>query len=265
MRLSLPFLLVPLSLAACVSQGNVAQDKQTQATSAITDKNPQGISIENPYARTYVSRNLAPSSLKLNTEAPHIYLGKSKEDDYQSMLENGFDLLGYSSFEAGDIPVSKLAEQAQKVKADTVLVYTERTAQTPSSIKLQQMKEQQRIAANPELAKMGKPMFTEQANYAYFAGYWAKLQTPIIGVHVKGPRPDETINGLSVQAVINDSPAQLAGLQVNDVVLSIGEIAMVTPDALVKASQRYAGQLVEVAYERDGKPVKVSVKLNPRP
>lgn len=265
MRLSIPFLLVPLSLAACASQSNITQDKPTQAASAVADKNAQGISIENPYARTYISRNLTPSSLKPNSEAPHIYLGKSKEDDYQSMLENGFDLLGYSNFEAGDVPVSQLAEQAQKVKAETVLVYTERTAQTPSSIKLQQMKEQQRIAANPELAKMGKPMFTEQANYAYFAAYWAKLQTPIIGVHVKGPRPDETSKGLSVQAVINDSPAQLAGLQINDVVLSIGEIAMVTPEALVKASQRYAGQLVELAYEREGKPVKVSVKLNPRP
>lgn len=265
MRLSIPFLLVPLSLVACASQSNVAQDKPTQAASAVADKNAQGISIENPYTRTYVSRNLTPSSLKPNSEAPHIYLGKSKEDDYQSMLENGFDLLGYSNFEAGDVPVSQLTEQAQKVKAETVLVYTERTAQTPSSIKLQQMKEQQRIAANPELAKMGKPMFTEQANYAYFAAYWAKLQTPIIGMHVKGHRPDETSKGLSVQAVINDSPAQLAGLQINDVVLSIGEIAIVTPEALVKASQRYAGQLVELAYERDGKPVKVSVKLNPRP
>lgn len=265
MRLSIPFLLIPLSLAACASQSNVAQDNPKQVSSAVTDKNTQGISIENPYARTYVSRNLAQSSLKPNNEAPHIYLGKSKEDDYQSMLENGFDLLGYSSFEAGDVPVSQLAEQAQKVKAETVLVYTERTAQTPSSIKLQQMKEQQRIAANPELAKMGKPLFTEQANYAYFAAYWAKLQTPIIGVHVKGPSSDEASKGLSVQAVINDSPAQLAGLQVDDLLLSIGEIAMVTPEALLKASQRYAGQLVEVAYEREGKPAKVSVKLNPRP
>jgi hypothetical protein len=265
MHLSIPFLLIPLSLAACANQSNVAQDIPKQVSSAASEKDTSGISVENPYARTYVSRNLSPTSLKSHSEAPHIYLGKSKEDDYQSMLENGFDLLGYSSFEAGDVPVSQLGEQAQKVKAETVLVYTERTAQTPSSIKIQQMKEQQRIATNPELAKMGKPMITEQANYAYFAAYWAKLQTPIIGMHVKGSRPDEASKGLRVQAVINDSPAQLAGLQMNDVVLSIGEIAMVTPEALIKASQRYAGQLVELAYERDGKPVKVSVKLNPRP
>lgn len=263
MRLPIPFLLIPLGLISCASQNNVAQDKP--ASNAVVDKNAQGAAIENPYARTYVSRKLSSANLKPYTEAPHIYLGKSKEDDYQSMLENGFDMLGYSSFEAGDVPVAQLAEQAQKVKAETVLVYTERTAQTPSSIKLQQMKEQQRIAANPELAKMGKPLFTEQSNYAYFASYWAKLQTPIIGVHVKGLKANQSSKGLSIQAVVNDSPAQLAGLQVDDVILRIGEIAMATPEALFKASQDYAGQSVEVVYERDGKPATVSVKLNPRP
>lgn len=263
MRLPIPFLLVPLSLISCAGQSNIAQDKP--ASNAIVDKSVQGAAIENPYTRTYVSRKLSPSNLQPYTEAPHIYLGKSKEADYQNMLERGFDLLGYSNFEAGDVPVAQLTEQAQKVKAETVLVYTERTAQTPSSIKMQQIKEQQRIAANPELAKMGKPLFTEQSNYAYFASYWAKLKTPIIGVHVKGLGPSDVSKGLSIQTVINDSPAQLAGLQVDDVILSIGEIAMVTPESLFKASQDYAGQSVDIIYERDGKPTKISVKLNPRP
>jgi hypothetical protein len=212
----------------------------------------------NPYTRNYVSRMPAPKAA--TTGPAKVFRGQDKVEDYQRLLEDGYDLLGYSSFEAGDVPPARLSEQAERVHADVALVYTARSGQTPSSVKLDQARSRQKEGTSSE-----QSLTADNTFYNYFASFWTKLPTPLLGVHVKQDQ-DEGLpeRGLEIIAVIKDSPAALAGLQKGDTLLRLGEVELSKPELLPQAAQRYAGQSVEVVYSRIGQEQRQNVTLNSR-
>ena len=117
-----------------------------------------------------------------------------------------------------------------------------------------------------------------QANgtqYRYFASYWAKLPTPLLGVHIIKLKPAATGNaeedakvqpdsGLKLLAVIKDSPAAKAHLLRGDVLTKIGDVVLEQPDALYEAVKKYQGMQVEIAYEREGESAVTMATLNAR-
>ncbi len=69
-----------------------------------------------------------------------------------------------------------------------------------------------------------------------------------------------------VAGVVDDSPAQRAGLQPGDVILAIGDVATPTRDACIAAvRQLAAGRKVAVKLRREGKELTVTVELGERP
>ena len=134
----------------------------------------------NPYAKNYVSRMPALKGATAGTVK--VFRGQDKVEDYQRLLEDGYDLLGYASFEARDVPPEQLTEQAERIHADVALVYTARSGQTPSSVKLDQARSRQKQDA-AEPSEQTKP--ADNKFYNYFASFWTKLPTPLLGVHVK--------------------------------------------------------------------------------
>lgn len=216
----------------------------------------------NPYADAYKGLEMRAKILPPENPEPEVYKGSDNKDaDYQKMLERGFDLLGYSSFEAAEIPVEKLVEHAKAVKAHMVLVTTRRSGDTPASLKIQKLREKAR-EQNTDTVDPG--MLEESSvRYSYDASYWVKLAPPIIGLHVRPPAKNEKAEGLVVIAVIKNSPAEKAALQELDVIQSIGDELLNKPEALTKAAQRYAGQTVDVIFMRQGSVNKASMTLNP--
>lgn len=221
---------------------------------------------DNPYATSFVSRNRPAVALQPDPAGPKLYRGKVEVEDYQRMLSNGFDMLGYSSFEAGDVSPDLLADQAKKIKADLVLVYTKLTGNVSTNAQLQQMRRQ---ALEQEAKKdsapdgaSGKLLPQEQARYAYFASYWVKLAPPLLGVHVTKTEQKDSAAGLKVIAVVNESPADKAGIKDGDVLTRIGEIELNKPEVLTQAAQRYAGQTIDITFQRDGNSSKTAVTLN---
>jgi hypothetical protein len=216
----------------------------------------------NPYADAYKGLEMRAKILPPEDPEPKIYKGSDNKDaDYQRMLERGFDLLGYSSFEAAEIPVEKLQEHAKSVNAHMVLVTTRRSGDVPASIKIEQLRKK----AKEQNTDTVDPSMLEQnvVRYTYDASYWVKLAPPIIGLHVRVPAKNEKTEGLVVIAVIKNSPAEKASLQELDVIQSIGDELLKTPEALTKAAQRYAGQTVDVTFMRHGSVNKASMTLNP--
>lgn len=191
-------------------------------------------SAANPYTATYVSHRPAPSGQQATAE---IYAGRDKVKDYQRLLEDGYDLLGYSSFESGDVGPDKLAEQAGKLNADLVLVYT---------------------------AGVERPQ-AAGARYEYFASYWTRLPPPLLGLHVqRDAAAEENAPGLEVLAVIKDSPAARAGLQQGDILMGLGEEKLQQSDQLGALAQRYAGKTVEISFVRMGARLRTPVTVGTR-
>ena len=219
---------------------------------------------DNYFERGYVVKNSPTVALQPDPDGPKLYRGTTKTEDYQRLLRNGYELLGYSSFEAGDVPPEQALEQAKKVRADLVLVYSQRTGSVPVGVKIEQLREQAKAADNDEQAHttVELPESGKQDIYAYFASYWAKLAPPLIGVHVTGPRHDDEIKGLTVVALIRESPAAQAGIAEGDVLTRIGDIALDQPEALTRAAQQYAGQTVQVSLQREGRSDTASMTLN---
>jgi hypothetical protein len=219
---------------------------------------------QNPYTQSYVSQRKAAT--KSEPGAPVILLGKDKINDYQRQLEKGYDILGYSSFDAGEVSPDKLLEHAALINADMALVYSEGKAKAPASLKLDK--------ARAEAARKGAGTATQvqidtasgdNTVYSYFASYWTKLPSPILGVHVQGTAEAQNgETGLLVLAVIEGSPAA-AELRKDDNLLRLGEVRLDKPEALMQAAKRYAGQSVEIVFERDGQPMRKPLMLGSRP
>jgi len=219
----------------------------------------------NYFERGYVNKYTPTVALQPDPGGPKLYRGTSKTQDYQRLLRNGYELLGYSSFEAVHVPPEQALEQGRKVKADLILVYSERTGSVPASVQIEQLREQARASGDQEgHTTIELPESTQQDTYAYFATYWAKLAPPLIGVHVTGPREDDEIKGLTVVALIKASPAERAGIAEGDLLTRIGDVALDSPEALTHAAQLYAGKTVEVSLQRGGSDGSASMTLNPR-
>ena len=216
----------------------------------------------NPYADAYKPLELRAPVLPPEQAEPQIFKGTdNKEADYQRMLEQGYDLLGYSSFEAGDVPAEKLTEHARAVKAHLVLVTTQRSGDVPASIKIEQLRKKAR-ELNTDSVDLDM-LDQSSVRYAYHASYWVKLMPPLLGLHVRPPTEQEQEDGLIVVAVIKNSPAEKSGLQMLDVVLQIGDEVLDKPESLSQTAQRYAGQTVDVAFKRGDEIRKTKVSLNP--
>jgi hypothetical protein len=277
-RITLTLILL-LGLAGCASNSSKPIISQSGSVAASKTNPAEAIAkpiTGNPYADTFVSRDRPSVALKPDPDGPKIYAGESKDDDYQRMLERGFDMIGYSSFEGIDVSPDALKAHAKNIKADAVLVYTERAAPPKQlTVNMQQVRDKiaakkAKEAAENKVAEVDKANTENQAQptpeakpqYTYFASYWVRLQPPMIGVHVTGPTKDADVKGLTIVAVVAGSPASNAGLKADDILTQIGDVVLDKPEALTKSAHLYAGQAANVNYVRNGTPAKTTITLN---
>ncbi|HSH54747.1 MAG TPA: PDZ domain-containing protein [Methylotenera sp.] len=223
----------------------------------------------NPYAKNYKAQNI--SQLKSLEENPDtkMFVSNHKEDDNISMLENGYDMMGSSGFEAGDVPADLALQHGKNIKADTVLVYSKYGSAKTAESKMQAIKDALKKKGEVTEQDLG----AEPTVYQYYASYWAKLPMPLLGVHIiklkqKSVAESEAAileqKGLKIIAVIKDSPAAKAAITKGDVLLKIGEMDLVKPDDLFAAVKRYEGKTVSVELQRGDEDIKTSVALNSR-
>ncbi len=223
---------------------------------------------ENLYEKNYQAQNTGNLvSLQANPDTK-MFVSNHKDDDNISMLENGYDMMGSSGFEGGEVAPELALQHAKAIHADTVLVYSKYgSAKTAAS----------KIAVIKEAAKKGggeidaKDLPADTTNYNYYASYWAKLPAPLLGVHIIKlvPKNDEDTptvanKGLTILAVIKDSPAAKAGLVRGDVLTKIAGNDLNKPEELSGVVRKYQGQNVAIEYEREGKTAIANAQINTR-
>lgn len=231
------------------------------STGCATTKAPSEAppTLANPYEKFYKASAKSPS-VKTGLP-PRIYRGQDQVSDYRHLLEDGYDILGYSSFVAGDVPPEQALEQAAKINADLVLVYTRRSGTKP--LELPNKSRPQAQTNETDKDRPAGRLITPQApEYEYFASYWTQLPPPVLGLHVQEPDKDKVEDGLPVVAVIKDSPAADADIKAGDVLLRIGNTDMRDVAALTQATERYAGQSVEIVFSHETATMHKTVLLN---
>jgi len=86
--------------------------------------------------------------------------------------------------------------------------------------------------------------------------------------HYLGVKPDlsaSSVSGVRVSAINPGSPAEKAGLQVGDVIVKLGTVAIENPEDLIVALKSPTpGTPVEVIYLRQGKECRTQVTLEGR-
>ena len=221
----------------------------------------------NPYEKNYKAQNTGNLvSLQANPDTK-IYVSSHNDEDNISMLESGYDMMGSSGFDGSGVLPELALQHAKAIKADTVLIYKKYGSAVNSASKLDLIR---------EAAKKGgeiddKDLKEESIQYKYYASYWAKLPTPLLGVHIiklasRDAETEQVVEkkGLKVLAVIKDSPAAKAGLLSGDVLLKISDVELNKPEELSPLVRKLQGQNVAIEYERGGNKNIAKAQINTR-
>lgn len=225
---------------------------------------------DNPYTTNYQPQNQGNlHSLQANPE-PQLYSGKHRDQDNINMLENGYDLMGVSSFEAGEVPTVQASQHGREIQADMILVYTKKAGNTTPAARMELIKE----AVKKGQSLTEKDMAVDPGKYRYYATYWAKLPPPVLGIHViklipqkreadesQMPASAASSEGVRVIAVIHGSAAEKGGLVRGDQLLSINQEKVDDAANLSTLVRKYRGKTATLQLEREGEPLALEVKL----
>ena len=224
---------------------------------------------ENLYEKNYKVQNSGSLvSLQGNPDTK-MYVSNHHDKDNISMLESGYDMMGTTGFEAGEVPAEFALQHGKAIKADTVLVYTKYGAAQTAASKIDTYKE----AAKKNGGEIDeKDLVKDAVKYKYFASYWAKLPPPLLGVHVvKLIRPatevgeqKQALKGLRVLAVIKGSPAEAAGITRGDMLLKLNDTDLNKAEELSKVVSQHQGKNVVIVYERNDEAKTTQATINTR-
>lgn len=220
---------------------------------------------------TQSNNNLHSLQKKPDTK---IYAGMSKEKDNIRMLEDGYDLMGISSFQGPFVEPNQALKHAQAIEADAVLVYDRKINEMTRSARLRQIHDELKKSKgekNTVIEVSEADLKDKNSKFEFYATYWAKLPLPILGLHViklstknSDTKEIQQEKGLKVIAVIKDSPAFKVGIQKGDVVLALNDANTDSPEEFSKSVFKQQGNKVKIKYARDDEEKEVVTELNRR-
>lgn len=225
---------------------------------------------ENVFEKNYKQqgdKNLRSLQAEPSTE---IYRGWDKDKDNILMLEEGYDLMGFSSFVGSYVPPSEALEYGKQIKADTMLVYDRQINEATRATAINKARKNLEKKKFDEAGKIEEiiiyedDLYDPDVMYDFYVSYWAKLPKPLFGTHlISFSENDErgSEGGLFVVAVIKESTAANAGILRQDRIMKINGIELNTTEEFIKELIKNRGQTVEIDYKRNGELKNISVML----
>jgi membrane-associated protease RseP (regulator of RpoE activity) len=221
---------------------------------------------------------------------PKLMIGNDVKSDSIQMAENGYACLGYSSFQGRKINESQAIEQAKKVNASIVLVYS-KYLDTLSGYSPLILPDYKTSVTNVTASAYGSSGYATgygagttttygtQTTYVPYhidrfdqgATYWAKKKyPPVLGVRGSEIPPElrqkiGSNKGLLVFVVEKQSPAYRADIVNGDIVKKINNTEIYDESTLESALRLNAEKKVSILLIRDGKEIIKEVVLNPVP
>lgn len=231
----------------------------------------------NPYSQFYTGRAeniLDNPKVIIPMDAPTLKRGFDAEADMTNMLENGYALIGYSSFNAGYANENGALEQAKKVHADTVIVYTEYSHKLSGSMPITAPTYHSgTIYDSGGFASYSGTSYTTTyvpynvERYDYFATYWVKMKPPSLGIYFDD-LTDElrkkvgSNKGIYITVVVKGSPAFNADLLSGDIIRKLNDTEVIDMAHFSKLGAENKEQQIKLEVFRDGKTIIKQIQLN---
>jgi hypothetical protein len=223
-----------------------------------------GACAAEPFSRFYFDKTggmdmATVPDVVVSQENPKLVPGTNPQEDELRMLEEGFRIVGYSSFNSGNtVDINQARAKAKKVHASVVLVYATYTG-TISGAPWGEW-------SNP-YGDAGGGQFNKVNRFEYLAMYWIKLKPPIFGAQVKDLSPEMrrligSNKGVLVTAVIKNSPAFRAEIFKGDVLKRMNDVDLYNDQGLYEAVAHGAGKMVTVELLRNGIELKKEIQLD---
>ena len=118
----------------------------------------------NPYTKFYTdwTKDITLQNIEPLVGDPQLTRGTDQKKDFENMAENGYVMLGYTSFSGADVDEEDAIKQAKKINASKAIVYkTYTNSVTPPSFRLRQESDEERLAhwhgVQRDAARMGNP------------------------------------------------------------------------------------------------------------
>lgn len=223
----------------------------------------------------------------ISLKEPKLYNGQNKNLDSQKMVEDGYGMVGYTSYNGPSINRKGIINQAKKVHAAVAILYSTYTNTVSGELPLT-LPDTHTSTTSFYGNAYGSGGYANYSGSAYttsygtkttyipyhvrrsdfFVTYWVKMKAPILGVHIKELTPDQrqeigSNKGVFITAVTNGSPAFLADIFKGDIILKINRTYVYDFQSLAKPINKYKGEKVKLTLWRKGKVLKKIIKLNP--
>jgi hypothetical protein len=246
----------------------------------------------NPYSKFYVNRARPSQAVPAVPGATiEVLRGNDPSQDFLSMLENGFTLLGFSSFNGPTARVGQAIDQGRQVGASTVVLYGKYSGTVSGSIPIV-LPNQPTTATTSERGTIygpgGTTVYSGTAvttlsggttaynipyrvdRYDQFASFWVKSKPPILGVYYRDLDQAERSalqrnRGVVVMAVVKGSPAFVSDILRGDVLLQVAGADVLDVQQMNSLLLSNAGKRVVLQLMRAGAMNILRVQLNEAP
>lgn len=251
------------------------------------------VGCANPYAKYYQDNLGGKTITQIPAYVPHdgqpaVYNTKNMDEEARTLQEDGYDCIGISSFNAGDVDSDKAFEHGKHVGAAIILIQRQYLGTLSGAAPLTTVNPSKTITSSHQGMVYGSGSYgnyfgtstttipgglTTQYipysvnKYDYLASYWIKTKQPILGINYS-PLNDEakkqiqSNKGVVVRVVIKKTPAFDANLLPGDIITKIGDDYVKGSEEFTDILSRYAGQEVPLEIYRSGMKKLVVVRLN---
>lgn len=208
-----------------------------------------------------------------------VYSTDNMDRDGLIMWENGYKIIGHSSFNATNVNNSKAIKHAKNIGAQIVLLYSQ---YTHSEIRSIPFTSYDTITSNTQITGdlWGSATTTTTTTvrkttyipysvlkYDYLATFWVKTKTPILGtlnedLSIELRQQIERNKGVYVRVVVKGTPAFNYGIIPGDVIIQIGNTEINNAQHFQNLLLNNAGKEMELIIVRKGEKKIIKVNLN---
>lgn len=251
------------------------------------------IGCARPYDRYFkgLPEGVDKSNLIFSTEEPKVFRGNidDPEADILTMIENGYALLGYSTFIGPKFNENQAIAKAKELKASAVVIYS-KYVDTLTGVQPVILPDIKTSVSNVQVNAYGSrgyatafgtgttTTYGTQTIYTPYeidrfeqgASYWAKKKGQLSGI-VPNELPPElrrkigSNKGVLVIAVVKRSPAFSADILRGDIIKKVNNIDIIDLKQYVQTMMANANKKVTITLLRDGKEIVKEIKLNTAP